>query len=162
MWFWVLLSVFLHYQDSLVLMRAGISLSLFLSSDFDYHYQWLCSPSPLSFPNTHQLSLLSTSAQLIILYEQIRVVRKVKTSTISVVITHIYFVSLYLFLNQIQTLIILLSRGIWKMCWYLLAADTRWVIQSGTDGKLILNNDNPGLFHHSWFSFHIDKFTILV
>lgn len=29
-----------------------------------------------------------------------------------------------------------------------LAADSRWVIQSGTDGKLILNNDKPGLFYH--------------
>lgn len=62
--------------------EAGISLSIFLSHAYGYHYQWLCSYSQLlSFPNTYQLLLLKTlSAQLMILYEQIRVVWKVKPS----------------------------------------------------------------------------------
>lgn len=62
--------------------EAGISLSIFLSYAYGCHYQWLCSYSQLlRFPNTYQLLLLKTlAAQLMILYEQIRVVWKVKPS----------------------------------------------------------------------------------
>lgn len=48
----------------------------------------------------------------------------------------------------------MLSRGIWKMCWYLLAADTRWAYSIWTDGKWILKK--------MALSYHYDSCCLLI
>ena len=161
---WGLLLIFLHCQDSLFLMRGW---------NFSERIPLLCLRLPLpmallifttvKFPQHIPVVTLKDScspANDFVWADQSCL--KSEAIRISVVVKHIYSAHLHLVLNQVQAFIIMLSRGIWKRCWYLLAVDTRWVIQSGADGKLILNNDKPGLLHHSWFSCFIGRFTIWV